>query len=53
MLIASRGAEAVDEAISRLAGVLEADPESIPALAALNVAFIVSGQAPKARNLDC
>jgi len=49
VLIAGRGKEAVEEAVGRLAGVLEADPECIPALGALAAAFYVSGESAKAR----
>jgi tetratricopeptide repeat protein 21B len=49
-LIASRNAGKCDEAISRLALLLEADPNYIPAIYALSIAFMVTSQAPKARN---
>lgn len=39
-----------DEAIGRLATILEADPDNVPALLALSTAFALSKQQPKARN---
>lgn len=50
VLVAGCSAEGVDEAIARLAAVLEADGENLPALNLLGTAFLVSGQAAKARN---
>ena len=50
VLIASRALDKVDEAVARLAAVLETDPESIPALHALAVAFMVTDAQSKARN---
>ena len=50
VLVAQRSADALDEAIARLAAVLEGDSDSIPALNLLSTAFRVSGQGAKARN---
>jgi tetratricopeptide repeat protein 21B len=51
VLVAARTPESVDDAISRLAAVLEASADCIPALNLLSTAFLVSGQAAKARNI--
>jgi tetratricopeptide (TPR) repeat protein len=52
VLIASRTFHkgALDEALGRLGGILERDPDNAPALLALATAFMVSRQIPKARN---
>ena len=49
ILVARRSAESLDEAVARLAAVLEAEGDHLPAMNLLSTAFLVSGQAAKAR----
>jgi tetratricopeptide (TPR) repeat protein len=50
ILVATRTPESLDEAVTRLAAVLEADGDNIPALATLSAAFFNGGEPSKARN---
>lgn len=47
---AKQATGAIEDAIGKLAGILEAQPDYVPALLALSTAFLIQGQSSKARN---